>query len=96
MKIIDGFMEAYNFFFLLWVCDIYENEFNLQVWLVGEGLEEEEQDKAAKGTIFIPFSTFPPNKIRNDCFYHYTPAMLTPLNLQNMHTCEVSNQLDYK
>lgn len=63
---------------------------------MGEGLEEEEQDKAAKGTIFIPFSTFPPNKIRNDCFYHYTPAMLTPLNLQNMHTCEVSNQLDYK
>ncbi|KAM7480758.1 hypothetical protein LguiB_005341 [Lonicera macranthoides] len=67
---------------------IISRSYDQKVWLVGEGLEEEEQDKAAKGTIFIPFSTFPPKKIRNDCFYHYTPAMLTPLNLKNMHTCE--------
>ncbi|KAA8520393.1 hypothetical protein F0562_014649 [Nyssa sinensis] len=59
-----------------------------KIWLVGDGLTKEEQVKASKGTLFIPFSQFPPKKIRNDCFYHYTPAMLTPLSFQNLHSCE--------
>uniref|UniRef100_A0A803NJC7 Protein ECERIFERUM 1-like n=2 Tax=Cannabis sativa TaxID=3483 RepID=A0A803NJC7_CANSA len=59
-----------------------------QVWLVGDGLSEEEQLKASKGTVFIPFSQFQPKKLRKDCFYHYTPAMLTPKSLENVHSCE--------
>ncbi|XP_062101456.1 very-long-chain aldehyde decarbonylase CER1-like [Humulus lupulus] len=59
-----------------------------QVWLVGDGLSEEEQLKASKGTIFVPFSQFQPKKLRKDCFYHYTPAMLTPKSLENVHSCE--------
>lgn len=62
----------------------------LQVWLVGDGWDEEEQMKAAKGTLFIPFSHFPPKKMRNDCFYQCTPAMIAPPSLTNMHSCEVS------
>ncbi|CAK9139521.1 unnamed protein product [Ilex paraguariensis] len=60
----------------------------LKTWLVGDGLTEEEQLKASKGTLFIPFSQFPPKKIRHDCFYQYTPAMGTPISLENMHSCE--------
>lgn len=62
----------------------------MQIWLVGDELKEEEQSKAAKGTIFIPFSQLPPRKLRKDCFYHTTPAMLIPPSLENMHSCEVS------
>ena len=53
-------------------------------------MSEEEQLKAAKGTVFIPFSQFPPKKLRKDCFYHYTPAMSTPTSLENVHSCEVT------
>ncbi|KAH7576142.1 hypothetical protein JRO89_XS01G0003000 [Xanthoceras sorbifolium] len=60
-----------------------------RIWLVGEGLTDEEQNKASKGTIFIPFSQFPPMKIRKDCFYHTTPAMITPPSLHNLHSCEL-------
>lgn len=63
---------------------------NLQIWIVGDGLTEEEQLKALPGTIFIPFSQFPPKQIREDCFYHDTPAMVVPSTLKNMHSCEVS------
>ncbi|KAH7576143.1 hypothetical protein JRO89_XS01G0003100 [Xanthoceras sorbifolium] len=59
-----------------------------RIWLVGEGLTDEEQNKASKGTIFIPCSQFPPMKIRKDCFYHTTPAMITPPSLHNLHSCE--------
>ncbi|KAL3516754.1 hypothetical protein ACH5RR_023656 [Cinchona calisaya] len=59
-----------------------------KTWLVGDGMTEEEQLNAPKGTLFIPFSTFPPKKIRNDCFYHHTPAMLAPTALQNLDSCE--------
>lgn len=62
-----------------------------QIWLVGDGLSEEEQSKASKGTIFIPFSSFPPKKMRHNCFYHYTPAMVAPISLENIDSCEVSN-----
>ncbi|XP_039016400.1 very-long-chain aldehyde decarbonylase CER1-like isoform X2 [Hibiscus syriacus] len=59
-----------------------------KIWLVGDELEEEEQRKAAKGTLFIPFSQFPPKKLRKDCFYHTTPAMQTPVALENVDSCE--------
>ncbi|XP_050874311.1 very-long-chain aldehyde decarbonylase CER1 isoform X2 [Lathyrus oleraceus] len=59
-----------------------------KIWLVGDGLTEEEQMKAPKGTLFIPYSPFPPKKHRKDCSYHYTPAMLTPKSIENVHSCE--------
>ncbi|KAJ6817130.1 protein ECERIFERUM 1 isoform X1 [Iris pallida] len=59
-----------------------------QVWLIGEGLEDSEQRQAPKGTHFIPFSQFPPKKVRNDCLYYITPAMKIPKTLENMHSCE--------
>ncbi|KAI9186934.1 hypothetical protein LWI28_022448 [Acer negundo] len=59
-----------------------------QIWVVGDGLTEEEQNKASKGTIFIPFSQFPLKKIHQDCFYHTTPAMVAPPSLNNLHSCE--------
>ncbi|RZC19978.1 very-long-chain aldehyde decarbonylase CER1-like [Glycine soja] len=57
-------------------------------WLVGDGLTEEEQLKAPKGTLFIPYTQFPPRKYRKDCFYHCTPAMLAPCSVENIHSCE--------
>ncbi|KAH0980747.1 hypothetical protein GBA52_007924 [Prunus armeniaca] len=59
-----------------------------KIWLVGDGLSEEEQLRAPKGTLFIPFSHFPPKKLRKDCFYRYPPAMKTPTSLENIHACE--------
>ena len=60
---------------------------------MGEGLTEAEQMKARKGTLFIPFSQFPPKKLRKDCFYQFTPAMAAPLSLENVDSCEVSHLL---
>ncbi|CAI9781644.1 unnamed protein product [Fraxinus pennsylvanica] len=59
-----------------------------KTWLVGDGLSENEQMKASKGAVFIPFSQFPPKKLRKDCFYHNTPAILIPKNLENVDSCE--------
>ncbi|KAB8653882.1 hypothetical protein FH972_026177 [Carpinus fangiana] len=59
-----------------------------KTWLVGDGWKEEEQLKASKGTLFIPFSQFPPKKMRKDCFFYTTPAMIAPTSLTNMHSCE--------
>ncbi|GAB2260541.1 hypothetical protein Droror1_Dr00011396 [Drosera rotundifolia] len=59
-----------------------------KVWLVGEDLTEKEQLVAMKGTVFIPFSQFPPRQIRKDCFYLNTPAMVAPKSFQNLHSCE--------
>lgn len=59
-----------------------------QVWLVGDGLDDKEQRKAQKGTYLIPFSQFPPKKVRKDCTYYRTPAMKIPETLENMHSCE--------
>ncbi|KAL9142229.1 hypothetical protein ABFS82_14G155100 [Erythranthe guttata] len=59
-----------------------------KTWLVGDKLSEEEQLKAPKGTIFIPFSQFPPKKMRKDCSYNTTPAMLAPKHLENVDSCE--------
>ncbi|KAK7286935.1 hypothetical protein RJT34_22303 [Clitoria ternatea] len=58
------------------------------VWLVGDGLSKEEQEKAPKGTLFIPYSQLPPRKYRKDCSYHFTPAMLAPRSVENVHSCE--------
>ncbi|GLT77199.1 hypothetical protein SLA2020_488080 [Shorea laevis] len=59
-----------------------------KIWLVGDGLTEKEQLKASKGTTFIPFSFFPPRKVRRDCYYHTTPAMVAPKSLENLNSCE--------
>ncbi|KAK6143022.1 hypothetical protein DH2020_023370 [Rehmannia glutinosa] len=59
-----------------------------KTWLVGDGLSEDEQLKASKGTVFIPFSHFPPKKMRKDCYYNSTPAMLAPKHLENVDSCE--------
>ncbi|GMN61989.1 hypothetical protein TIFTF001_031060 [Ficus carica] len=67
---------------------VLSKDYSHQIWLVGDGLTEDEQTKASKGTIFVPFSQFPPKKLRRDCFYHYTPALLTPKSLENNHACE--------
>lgn len=58
---------------------------------MGDGLTKEEQLKVPKGTLFIPYSQFPPKKFRKDCLYHITPAMLIPTSLENVHSCEVRN-----
>ncbi|MCD7463385.1 hypothetical protein HAX54_050457 [Datura stramonium] len=59
-----------------------------ETWLVGEGLSEDEQLKAPKGTLFIPFSQFQPRKARKDCLYFNTPAMIAPKHLANVDSCE--------
>ncbi|XP_073141483.1 very-long-chain aldehyde decarbonylase CER1-like [Henckelia pumila] len=59
-----------------------------RVWIVGDGLSREEQLKAPKGTLFIPYSQFPPKKARKDAFYCHTPAMVAPPALENLHSCE--------
>ncbi|KAI3743889.1 hypothetical protein L1987_56956 [Smallanthus sonchifolius] len=59
-----------------------------KVWLVGDGLSKEEELKASKGTVIIPYSRFPPNNVNKYCFYQTTPAMLTPKHLENVDSCE--------
>ncbi|KAK9101662.1 hypothetical protein Scep_025092 [Stephania cephalantha] len=69
---------------------VSSSNYSPTVWLVGNGLGEEEERKAAKGTLFIPFSQFPhPSwKTRKDCSYYSTPAMVIPKALENMDSCE--------
>ncbi|KAL5538721.1 hypothetical protein UlMin_044803 [Ulmus minor] len=67
---------------------VFSKNYSHKVWLVGDGLTVEEQLKASKGTLFIPFSQFSLKKFRKDCFYNYTPAMFTPASLENVHACE--------
>ncbi|THU56234.1 hypothetical protein C4D60_Mb11t15140 [Musa balbisiana] len=67
---------------------LLSNNQNTQVWLVGDGLEDVEQRTAPKGTLFIPYSSFPPKKVRKDCTYCTTPAMKMPDTVENMHSCE--------
>lgn len=63
--------------------------FVLQIWLVGDGVNQSDQSKASKGTMFIPFSQFPTKKTRKDCWYGSTPAMFAPKHLENVDSCEV-------
>ncbi|CAL9132770.1 unnamed protein product [Musa acuminata var. zebrina] len=67
---------------------LLSNNHNTQVWLVGDGLEDVEQRSAPKGTLFVPYSSFPPKKVRKDCTYCTTPAMKIPDTVENMHSCE--------
>ncbi|XP_030944373.1 very-long-chain aldehyde decarbonylase CER1-like isoform X2 [Quercus lobata] len=67
---------------------ILSKSYSQKIWLVGDRLTEEEQLKVPKGTLFIPYSQFPPKKFRKDCLYHSTPAMLIPTSLENVHSCE--------
>ncbi|KAM4072410.1 hypothetical protein ACJW30_11G131700 [Castanea mollissima] len=67
---------------------ILSTSYAQKTWLVGDGWTEKEQLKASKGTLFIPFSQFPPKKMSKDCFYHSTPAMITPKSFTNIHSCE--------
>ncbi|KAK1291036.1 Protein ECERIFERUM 1 [Acorus calamus] len=64
------------------------NDYSTKVWIVGEGLTNEEQGLAPSGTIFIPFSQFPLYAARKDCTYYSTPAMVVPKDLENVHSCE--------
>ncbi|KAI4302857.1 hypothetical protein MLD38_038556 [Melastoma candidum] len=59
-----------------------------EIWLVGNDITSEEQSRAPKGALFIPFSLFPPKQSRKDCFYHCVPAMTVPSSLENLHSCE--------
>ncbi|PWA64415.1 hypothetical protein CTI12_AA344690 [Artemisia annua] len=45
--------------------------------------------KALKGTLRIPYSQFPPNKVHNGCSYYTTLAMLAAKLLENVDSCEV-------
>ncbi|KAL2321973.1 hypothetical protein Fmac_026352 [Flemingia macrophylla] len=76
--------SSYNFKSNLVIAKSYTQ----MTWLVGDELIEEEQLKAPKGTLFIPYSQFPPKKYRKDCSYHWTPAMLIPKSVENVHSCE--------
>ncbi|CAN6807706.1 unnamed protein product [Brassica oleracea] len=67
---------------------VLTTNYSPMIWLVGDGLSKEDQKKARKGTLFIPFSQFPPSKLLKDCFYHTTPAMIIPDSAQNIDSCE--------
>lgn len=67
---------------------VLTKSFSAKIWLVGDGLREDEQKKAPKGTFFIPFSQFPTKKGRKDCLYFSTPAMVVPKHLENVDSCE--------
>lgn len=54
-------------------------------------MTDEDQSRAREGTLFIPFSQFPPKHVRKDCVYQTTPAMVVPSSLKNMHSCEVTS-----
>ncbi|XP_019465410.1 PREDICTED: protein ECERIFERUM 1-like [Lupinus angustifolius] len=67
---------------------VFPGSYTTKIWLVGDEFNEDEQKKAPKGSMFIPLTQFPPKKLRKDCFYHTTPAMITPPSLVNVHSCE--------
>ncbi|KAL6634348.1 hypothetical protein ACP70R_027019 [Stipagrostis hirtigluma subsp. patula] len=63
--------------------------YSSKVWLVGDGVKDEEQRKAQEGVHLVPYSQFPPRMIRDSCVYHSTPALVVPDSLENLHGCEV-------
>ncbi|KAK7286936.1 hypothetical protein RJT34_22304 [Clitoria ternatea] len=67
---------------------VFPGSYTAKIWLIGEQCNEAEQKKAPKGSLFIPISQFPPKKLRKDCYYHSTPAMIAPSSLVNVHSCE--------
>ncbi|KAJ9565512.1 hypothetical protein OSB04_001478 [Centaurea solstitialis] len=66
----------------------FSQTYSQKIWLVGDGVSKEEQMKASKGTLIIPYSHFPPKKVCKDCIYYTTPSMLTPKYLENVDSCE--------
>ncbi|KAM3245091.1 hypothetical protein ACQJBY_056426 [Aegilops geniculata] len=65
--------------------------YSSKVWLVGDGLTAREQQRAAPGTHFVPYSQFPVTAggdARADCVYHSTPALVAPESYENLHACE--------
>ncbi|RZC85828.1 hypothetical protein C5167_026502 [Papaver somniferum] len=69
------------------------NAHHQQVWLVGDGFSAEEEKSAPTGSLFIPFSQFPPwmnrkKLVRKDCVYYNTPSLTVPPALENVHSCE--------
>lgn len=71
---------------------VLSKSYSEKVWIVGDDVTTEEQLKAPKGTLFIPFSQIMPKKVReHDCIYALTPSMEAPASLKNLHSCEVSN-----
>ncbi|GJT95935.1 sterol desaturase-like protein [Tanacetum coccineum] len=71
---------------------ILSANYSQKTWLVGDGLSKEEQLKALKGTLILPYSPFPPMKMRKECFYYMTAAMLALKCVQNVDSCELSTQ----
>uniref|UniRef100_A0A1D1YK90 Protein WAX2 n=1 Tax=Anthurium amnicola TaxID=1678845 RepID=A0A1D1YK90_9ARAE len=67
---------------------VWSSNYTAKIWIVGDGLTDEEQSRATRGTHIIPFSQFPPRRLRNDCVYYSTPAMMIPKSLVNMDSCE--------
>ncbi|XP_029123579.1 very-long-chain aldehyde decarbonylase GL1-6 isoform X3 [Elaeis guineensis] len=67
---------------------VFSDSYTSEVWLVGDGVTDQEQLRARKGIRFIPFTQFPPKLVRKDCIYHCTPAMVVPKAYENLHTCE--------
>ncbi|XP_038970916.1 very-long-chain aldehyde decarbonylase GL1-6-like isoform X1 [Phoenix dactylifera] len=67
---------------------VLSDSYASEVWLVGDGVTDQEQLRASKGIRFIPFTQFPPKLVRKDCIYHCTPAMVVPRTYENLHTCE--------
>lgn len=68
---------------------VLSSSYHHKVWLVEDGtLMDQEQRQAPKGTLFIPFSQFPIKRVRRDCIYYNTPAMVIPKSMENVHACE--------
>ncbi|KAJ9565727.1 hypothetical protein OSB04_001693 [Centaurea solstitialis] len=67
---------------------VLSQTYSHKIWLVGDEVSKEEQMKASKGTLIIPYSQFPPKKVSKDCIYYTTPSMLTPNYLENVDSCE--------
>uniref|UniRef100_A0A7N0SWZ0 Very-long-chain aldehyde decarbonylase CER1-like C-terminal domain-containing protein n=1 Tax=Kalanchoe fedtschenkoi TaxID=63787 RepID=A0A7N0SWZ0_KALFE len=74
---------------------ILSKTYDLQTWLVGDELSEAEHLKAPKGAHLIPVSQIPPKKLRPDCIYHSTPAMIAPPSLQNVDSCENTQEHEF-
>ncbi|OVA07674.1 Fatty acid hydroxylase [Macleaya cordata] len=73
----------------LWSNLVLSNTQTQKVWLVHAGaLTEKEQKQAPEGTHFIPLSQFPLKRVRKDCMYYTTPALVIPKALENVHACE--------
>ncbi|KAI3984486.1 hypothetical protein MKX01_033979 [Papaver californicum] len=71
----------------------HHRQHHQQVWIVGDGFSEEDEKSAPTGSLFVPFSQFPPwmnrkGLVRKDCVYYNTPSMIVPPALQNVHSCE--------